>query len=190
MKLNEIIYSPKHAGVNNIWMYVAIIGIGFINMFPETILPEVMALIPAMALTILAVVMDRKQLTEAGLEAPSAWWVLFMPVYWWKRTKYVGSGWIVGLVIALLIYCGQTWYGVTKAMGGEIDKVACEITTDVLKSNGLGQLRCMKVVRDRQVVDNMWLGYATDNGGNIWDLVITYNPDTNYVEVQVKDGDE
>ena len=112
--------SPRSRTMNHEWAWTASL-VPVIALFAESVLPPVESYWLYTYLSIGAYMifcsLDERHLKQAGLDAPSAFWMLLVPVYLWRRDSLFGKFrprfwlWCVALVTAVVLDSTQYTIG-------------------------------------------------------------------------------
>lgn len=127
------------------------------------------------------IIKDITILKEAGIDAPSRWWILFFPVYAVKRILRTGLGnkWI-------FIYFGVVVASMSSAILHEeqdvLDASICQVATSIKATNYDGQtLRCIKVLDRQETYKNNYRGGILMSDQEVYDYKATVSGE--WVEV-------
>lgn len=184
MKLNDMIRDSKLPAIHNLYLFGAMVACGMLDLIPLSDDYYWVILLASIIINSVAIHRDAAMLEANGVEAPSTWWFIFVPVYWVKRYRKLRTGgfW-AGLVLALVVSFGFSFIGIDNYNEKMIAETACEISTDILKDL---DVTCVKATLTNEVADNMWHATVLDSEGDQWRAVVTYNEKTDYIEVNIK----
>lgn len=67
----------------------------------------------------------------------SIWWVLFIPLYLFRRARFLKQGWSFFIIslLAILIPIGFAYYADVENNKIRLQETACNVVTDILKDN-------------------------------------------------------
>ncbi|WP_110973271.1 DUF4339 domain-containing protein [Pseudomonas huaxiensis] len=126
-------------------------------------------------------VADEKRLKAAGHAAPTAWWVILIPVYLWKRANLLGQNknyfyaWVAAFVVSLSL----------AAASGKsaLEEAACPLVTDIIHKQFYQSSSCLAVTIDDEPKSGFYRATALLDNGNEIDITIEQKGETIYVRV-------
>lgn len=176
---NEKIQMNKEE-INNQYIWIVVLT-PFIGGFVELLLEQDFALIYFL-LNVIFCVLDEKLLKSKGYQTPNSLWLIFIPVYLWKRANTLKQnkvhfwGWIAAIIISIMITIGVN--------NTALEESALPVVNQILQANlGAGSAKCIKVTITEEVTDSFFKAIASLNNGN--ELKINIEKKENQIYVTI-----
>jgi|GEM_PF-1074107 len=125
--------------------------------------------LPLVVVAIMGAV-EEKRMRKQGVEWPSNWWALLIPVYLWRRLKALNLPmhlfwiWIAAAVVLTVAEVAFDNAGLENASMG--------LVTKICHSNGLEGVDCVKVKLGEEFAPDNYRAQAVLSNGNVVDILI------------------
>lgn len=148
------------------------------------------ALWPALvvfAIYSVAIILDTRKIMDSGNTAPSWGWLLFVPIYLWKRdtltqkkNRNIFAAWMVLCVLSF----GSGFMAMNKDNHAAVEQDVCSVldTLDSLKANNV---TCVRAYNMEEQYDGYWKGSAHLSNNRDVNVSADYNKEKGMVYVQI-----
>lgn len=139
------------------------------------------------ALYTVAVILDVRNIMESGNTAPSWGWLLFIPVYLWKRdtlTQKKNRNIFYAWMILCILSFGSSYLAMNRDNHELVEQDVCRVldTIDSLQSNNI---TCVRAYNMEEQYDGYWKGSAHLSNNRDVNVSADYNKDKDSVYVQI-----
>lgn len=143
--------------------------------------------IVVIALYSVAVILDVRKIMDSGHTAPSWGWLLFIPVYLWKRdtltkkkNRRIFGAWMLLCVLSF----GTGFIAMNKDNHAAVEQDVCRIldTLDTLQENNV---TCVRAYNMEEQYDGYWKGSAHLSNNRDVNVSADYNKEKGMVYVQI-----
>lgn len=143
--------------------------------------------IVVVAIYSIAVILDVRKIMDSGNTAPSWGWLLFIPVYLWKRdtltkkkNRRIFAAWMVLCVLSF----GTSFIAMASDNTKLVEQDVCRTlaTLDSLKDNNI---TCVRAYNMKEQYDGYWKGSAHLSNNRDVNVSADYNKQEGMVYVQI-----
>jgi hypothetical protein len=135
--------------------------------------------------------MDSQLFENAGLPKVNSGWIVFPPVYFYKRGKIKGqtmkhfrrSLGTFAVICAILIF--PDFFSDFQPLETRISNKAPQVVNQILQERFNNPSKCTKVTLNGQTSSNQYKGTAFLENGNTVEVDISVNGDSIYVEIPI-----
>ncbi|QZE57907.1 hypothetical protein MPK70_gp031 [Erwinia phage pEa_SNUABM_33] len=143
--------------------------------------------IVVVAIYSVAVVLDVRKIMDSGNTSPSWGWLLFIPIYLWKRdtlTKKKNRNIFWAWMLLCVISFGTSFLAMSKDNNVQVEQDVCRIlnTLDSLKEN---DVTCVRAYNMEEQYDGYWKGSAHLSNNRDVNVSADYNKQQGMVYVQI-----
>lgn len=168
VKLDNSVLHDKY-----IWVAIALFLFSIASDFIFGLNVNMVINIIVMLLTLVIFFMDWKLLEVHGKASFSKWWILFSPVYIFKRGKSTGAEnklFFIWMAIVILYVVIKAVFNSGTAL---LERSACDVVTDIYHSQFHQYSASCKNVTITQSSGKMHYGFAEISDGSTRDITVT-----------------